>query len=77
MKFVDDAAQCWRWISMKMMVLGSALQATWMYTPDDMKASLPANWINGLTLAVLLIGILGRLVDQSPQPPLPPPPGKP
>lgn len=62
---VDNAKNAWRWLSVQAMALAGAVQATWLALPDDMKASVPANYVQYLTLALVLLGIGGRLVKQT------------
>jgi hypothetical protein len=66
MKLVDDARRCWRWISVQAMVVAAAIQGAWVFIPDDMRESFPKNWVQGVTAALLLFGIAGRLVVQTP-----------
>lgn len=62
---VDNAKNAWRWLSVQAMALAGAVQATWLALPDDMKASIPSSYVQYLTLALVLLGIGGRLVKQS------------
>lgn len=64
MKLVDDAKECWRWVSMWCMALAGALQGAWLFIPDDLKGSMPPNVAQAVTVALLVLGVLGRLVDQ-------------
>jgi hypothetical protein len=65
-KLVDDARRAWRWISVQAMAAAVAVQATWATLPDDMKAGIPPQLVQWLTLALLVLGIVGRLVKQTP-----------
>lgn len=65
MKLVDDFKQCWRWISVQAMVLAGAVQGAWLMIPDDMRTSIPPHVVQGVTIALLVLGVAGRLVDQS------------
>jgi hypothetical protein len=67
MKLVDDAKQAYRWISMQCMILAGAVQAGWMYLPEDLKASLSPETVKTTTLVLLVLGIAGRLVKQEPK----------
>lgn len=67
MKFVKDVRRAWRWVSVQMMLLAGALQAAWIAMPDDLRASLPQSAIQWITFGLLILGIGGRLVDQSPK----------
>lgn len=65
MKLVDDFKQCWRWLSIQAMVLAGAVQGAWTFVPDDMRTSIPPHIVQGVTIALLVLGVAGRLVDQS------------
>ena len=64
MKLVPNARKAWRWISMQAMGAAVALQGAWVFIPDDLKARAGddlANWVTG---ALLVLGMIGRLVKQ-------------
>ena len=61
---VENASSAWKWLSVQAMALTGVVQATWLAMPEDMKASIPANWVQYLTLALLVLGIVGRMVKQ-------------
>jgi protein-S-isoprenylcysteine O-methyltransferase Ste14 len=64
MKLVEDAKQAWRWISVQAMALALAVQGAWEVLPPEMKASIPPQYVTWLTLALLVLGLAGRLVKQ-------------
>jgi hypothetical protein len=64
LELVDDAKQAGRWISMQSMVVAGAIQGAWLFLPEDLKASIPPNVVQGITLALLAFGVAGRLVKQ-------------
>lgn len=64
MTLVENAKDAWRWISVQAMTLAGALQGAWLYIPEDLKANIPAHLVNGLTILLLIAGIVGRLVKQ-------------
>ena len=64
MKLVDDAKECWKWVSMWCMTLAGTIQGAWMYIPEDMKASIPTGVIQGLTIVLLVVGMAGRVIKQ-------------
>jgi Na+-transporting NADH:ubiquinone oxidoreductase subunit NqrB len=64
MKLVTDWRQCWRWLSVHAMAGAIAVQAAWQVLDADLRASLPADWVRALTVALLVLGILGRVIDQ-------------
>ena len=63
-KLVEDWRQAWRWFSVQAMGVATAFLAVWAVFPDDLKAVLPAGWTKAIAIAVLLIGLVGRLVQQ-------------
>lgn len=72
MKLVPDWRQAWRWFSVWAMTLAIAVQATWELAPLDLKQKIPPDWMPYVTIGVLIAGIIGRLVSQSPDKPEPP-----
>lgn len=67
MKLVEDWKRAWRWISVQAMVLAGALQGAWMFVPDDLRTSIPPGVVQGFTIVLLVLGVMGRLVDQTPK----------
>lgn len=68
MKLVDDAGKAWRWFSVQAMAWALAIQGAWAAVPDDMKATVPSGLVQWITMALLLLGIVGRLVKQDDKP---------
>lgn len=64
MTFVENARNAWRWFSVQAMALAVALQVTWANLPPEMKASIPPQWVTYGTVALMVLGIVGRLVAQ-------------
>jgi hypothetical protein len=67
MTLVEDARSAWRWFSVQSMVVAGAIQGAWLFIPEDLKASIPADIVQGVTLALLAFGVAGRLVKQEPK----------
>jgi hypothetical protein len=67
MTLVEDAKKAWTWFSVQAMTLAGALQGAWMVIPDDLKASVAPNVVHGVTMALLIAGVAGRLVQQTPK----------
>jgi hypothetical protein len=64
-KLVPDWRQAWRWFSVQSMALAGAVQATWVMIPEDMREAVPGAWVAGITAGILVLGVIGRLIDQS------------
>lgn len=63
-RFVAGARMAWRWWSVQAMALAVAIQAGWQAMPPDMAARIPEGVVTGVSIAVLVLGIAGRLVRQ-------------
>lgn len=46
------------------MTIAGAVQASWLFIPDEMKASLPLDIVQSVTIALMVLGVAGRLVKQ-------------
>jgi len=64
MTLVENAKQSWRWLSVQAMTMAGALQGAWMYVPEDLKVNIPKDVVHWMTLALLVAGVLGRLIKQ-------------
>lgn len=64
MKLVPNWKQAWKWFSMQSMALSVALLGGWQALPADLKSEVPASWAMAVAIAILILGALGRLVDQ-------------
>lgn len=64
MKLIANWKKAWRMLSIQAMTLAGAVQGAWLYIPDDMRSSIPASTVQAVTLALLALGVAGRLVDQ-------------
>lgn len=61
---VENWRGAWRWFSLQAMALTAAIQAAWGAMPDDLKQHFPAKLVTAVSIALLLLGIGGRLVRQ-------------
>jgi len=64
MKLIPNWKKSWRMVSVQAMTLAGAIQGAWMFIPEDMKASISPSIVQGVTVALLVLGIAGRMVDQ-------------
>lgn len=56
--------KAYRWLSMNMMAMAASLQVTWMTLPEDMRMAVPSEVIGTATTVLLVMGMIGRLVNQ-------------
>jgi len=64
MKLVDDARSAWRWFSVQAMALQGAAAVAWLAVPNDLRASVPSEWMAIGAVVLVVLGIAGRLVQQ-------------
>lgn len=64
MKLIPEWRKAWRMFSVQSMAVAAAIQGAWPMVPDDLKANLPQALVNWVSVALLVLGIAGRLVDQ-------------
>lgn len=69
MKLVDDVRKAYRWFSVQAMVWAIALQGAWEVMPADLKSGIPPKLVTWITVGLLVLGIAGRLVKQTPEQP--------
>lgn len=61
---IPNWRKAWRMISVQAMAVAGAIQGAWLFIPEDLRTSLPPNLVQGVTAALLALGIAGRLVQQ-------------
>lgn len=64
MQLVPNWKRLHRAFSVQAMALAAAIQGAWPTIPDDLKAVLPHGIVHWVSVALLVAGIVGRLVDQ-------------
>lgn len=65
MKLIPQWKRCLRMFSVQAMVLAGAVQGAWASLPDEMKATVSDDWLRYGTIALMVLGVIGRLVVQS------------
>lgn len=64
-KLIDEWHKAWRWFSVQAMGLAIALQGAWAAVPDSLQVAVPHGIVTGITMTLLVLGIAGRMVDQT------------
>jgi len=74
MKFnlVDNWRSAPRWVSMWCMAFASSVTGTWLLLPAEYQAMVPQNVVHAGVFAVLIAGIIGRFIKQTPATPIAP-----
>lgn len=67
MKLVPDWRQAWRWMSIQFPALNAAFLSTWALLPEKFQNALPVNTVLWIALALIALGLFGRLIDQKPK----------
>lgn len=70
MKIVENARAVWRHYSTIALSFASGLQGVWLGIPDSIKSDLPhavGQAVAWITLAVALLGLGGKFIDQTPK----------
>lgn len=65
MKLIPQWKRCLRMFSVQAMILAGAVQGAWASLPDEMKATVSDDWLRYGTIALMVLGVIGRLVVQS------------
>lgn len=68
MKLVAEWQTAWKWFSTQAMALVTVLLGVWATLPDDLKSAIPHWAVAAIAGAILIGGIAGRLIDQTPKP---------
>jgi hypothetical protein len=64
MRLVHNWYCCHRWLSMRFLAAGVALQTAFIAMPEELRLALP-DWVTRtMAIALLVCAVLGRLVDQ-------------
>lgn len=67
MTLIPDIGRAWRFFSVQAMAWATAIQVTWMSIPEGMRDKIPEPLVHWATVALLVLGILGRVVKQEPK----------
>lgn len=62
--FVPDWRDSWRWFSMQAQALATGLLAGWSMLPPEWQQLVPRWMIFNMVYAVLVLGMIGRVVQQ-------------
>lgn len=64
LKLIDNWKKGWKFISVHCMVLSQAVLGAWMALPPEMKQAVKLEYVAAAAIALLVIGTVGRFVDQ-------------
>jgi hypothetical protein len=66
LRLIDNWREGWRLVSVWCFAAAGLLQAIWLGMTPDEKALVPESYAHWITLAVAVIGIVGRFIKQKP-----------
>lgn len=69
MKLIDEWKSAWRMFSVQAMALSASIQGAYIALPDTFQSYIPHEWMHYASIGLLVIGVLGRLIDQTPSTP--------
>ena len=67
MKPVEDWKRCWKWFSVQIPALNTAFLVTWVALPAKFQDALPIPWVIGIAIVLIVLGVAGRMIDQTPK----------
>lgn len=67
MNLVDDWKKSFKWLSVQFNTFGVAITATYASLYEQLKENLPPRYMMIGVIAIFVLGIVGRLVSQTPK----------
>lgn len=64
MKLIYNWRQAWRMLSVQIPTVNVAFLSTWAALPAKFQDAVPLPWAIGTAVALMVLGIAGRLIDQ-------------
>lgn len=64
MKLIPEARRAWRMFSVQANTLALSVLGAWQAMPEDLKAMLPPSLAYWCAMGLMVLGIVGRLIQQ-------------
>ena len=64
MKLIPNWRKAWRMFSVQAQAGSVAILGAWQAMPEELRGKLPEPVVLGIVGALLVLGIVGRLIDQ-------------
>lgn len=64
MKLVEDWKKCYKWFSVQAMSVSAATLGAWEVLPERFQKAIDQTTIKQMVCVLLVLGVIGRLVDQ-------------
>lgn len=62
---VENWRKSWSWLSVQIPAINAAFLATWALLPAKFQDALPPVAVICISVALIVLGVAGRLLDQS------------
>lgn len=69
MKLIDEWRQAHKWLSVQIPAINAAFLLVWSQLPQKFQDVLPVPVVIGIAVFLLVAGVFGRVVDQTPKEP--------
>ncbi len=66
-RLVSDWRRAWRWYSVNCPMLAAALLGAWAALPEAMQSAFTPGQLQCMAIGLIVLGVGGRLIDQSPK----------
>lgn len=66
-RLVPEWRRCLRWFSVNIPALNLAFLGAWSVLPAKFQDALPMPWVVGIAAALIVLGVVGRLIEQKPK----------
>lgn len=67
MNLIEDWKACLRWFSVQANLIGVGITTTYAAMYSELKADFPPKMMAAVTAGVFVLGIIGRLISQTPK----------
>lgn len=63
-RLVEDWRKAYKWFSVHVMAWGAVVLAAYLEAPAELKAAVPPELLNKISIAMLILGVVVRLLKQ-------------
>ena len=67
MRLVTNWKRSLRWFSTQAHLINLAFLGTWSTLPEKFQDALEPPWVIGIAAALIVLGVVGRVIDQTPK----------
>jgi hypothetical protein len=64
MTLIPNIKQAWKMFSIQAQTLNAALLVSWQSLPATFQTILPVQYLIGIAITLLVLGIIGRVIQQ-------------